>query len=121
MKVEGGSVGGQGSGQYVMEGGNMKSLSDDSDGADLVDDYVALAEKEGTLKARLENARASGASSAEISRLEQQVDEAAEKATDKRKELFQHRDVIRRTIRSGVEGIRNRPTQAPRVPGSIGY
>ena len=114
MKVEGGSVGGQGSGQYVMKGGKIEDLSDDSDGADLVDDYVALAEKEGAMKARLENARASGASSSEISKLEQQVDEAAEKATGKRKALFQHRDVIRRAVRSGVDAIRNRPTQVPR-------
>jgi FecR-like protein len=121
VKVEGGSVGGQGSGQYVMKDGKMEDLSDDQDGADLVDDYVGLSEKEGSLQAKLEKAKASGASSSEISNLEQQLDEAAEKASDKRKELFQHRDVIRRTIRGGVEAIRNRPTQAPSIPRPGGY
>ena len=116
LKVEGGSVGGRGSGQYVMKDGKIEDLSDDHAGAGLVDDYVSLAEKEGALQARLEKAKAAGASASEISGLEQELNEAAQKATEKRKALFQHRDVIRRAVRSGVDAIRNRPAQAPRSP-----
>lgn len=114
MKVEGGSVGGHGSGQYVMRDGKIEDLSDDHDSADMVDDYVSLSEKEGDLRNKLDQAKARGASASEIANLESQLDEAADKATAKRKELFQHRDVIRRAVRSGVDAIRNRPTQVPR-------
>lgn len=114
LKVEGGSVGGHGSGQYVMKDGKIEDLSDDHDGAGLVDDYITLAAKEGALQAKLEKAKSEGASASEISKLQQDLDEAAQKATEKRKALFQHRDVIRRAVRSGVDAIRNRPAQVPR-------
>lgn len=114
LKVESGSVGGHGQGRYLVKGGKVDDVSDDSDASDMVDDYVSLAQKEGGLRAKLDEAKARGASGAEISKLEKQLDEAADRATEKRKELFQHREVIRSTIRRGVEGLQQRPTQAPR-------
>jgi len=121
MKVDGGSVGGQGSGRYVMKGGKMEDLSNDSAGSGLVDDYVALSETEGDVRSKLEKARASGASSSEISKLERELDAAADEASDKRKELFQHRDTMRSQIRRGIEGIQNRPTRPPARSGGSSY
>jgi hypothetical protein len=121
MKVESGSVGGHGQGRYLVQNGKVDDLSGDSDAADMVDDYVSLAQKEGGLRAKLDQAKARGASASEISKLEQQLEEAAERATEKRKELFQHREVIRGAVRRGVEGLQQRPTQAPRPPSSSHY
>jgi hypothetical protein len=114
MKVERGQVGGNGAGHYVLKDGKMEDLSNDQKSSDLVNQYLALAEKEGGLKARLEKEKSKVAPKSDLQQMEQELDQAAQKATEKRKELFRNRDQMRRLIRSGTEGIRNRPTSIPR-------
>jgi hypothetical protein len=112
LKVNKGSVGGEGAGRYIVRGGKVEDVSGD-DRSGMVDDYVQLAEEEGSLKAKLARAKARGASESEIERLENDLDQAADDATAARKKLFQYRETIRRTVRDAAEAIRNRPTQKP--------
>lgn len=113
MKVERGAVGGSGSGRYVVENGSMKNVSGDERLSGLVDDYVSLARSEGAVRSELESARARGAPTVEVARIQARLDAAAAAATARRNALFA-REEIRRSVRDAMDIERVRPTAIPR-------
>ncbi len=113
IKVDQGDLGGNKKGYYVMDGAELLDYSKEK-GPRMVDDYLEAAKKEGTLRAELNQARAAGTPKDELNQLQIRLDTVAEEATQKRKELFHYRDVIRRSIRDSMNLNQSRPPNIPR-------
>ncbi len=112
LKVEQGSVGGKKDGHYVVDGGEILDANKAPKGAALVDAYLAAAQKEGTLKAQLDQARGGP----DEEKIAKDLEEAAGEATQKSSALFDYRRVIRETVRENLrntQGNFGRPTQIP--------
>jgi hypothetical protein len=93
VRVSGGSVGGAGSGSYIMDGGKLVPV--DPSQATLHSSYLNAAQREGQLNVQIK----SGAGGSQA-----QLDQAAAAATELRKRLFQ-RKVVRDTVKDTVRQI----------------
>ncbi|MDD5260848.1 MAG: FecR family protein [Methylacidiphilales bacterium] len=100
VQVNGGSLGGAGSGSYIMEGGRLQPV--DSRIASTHAAYLSAAKEEGSLNVRRETLVASGRPVP--ASLDQQLNAAAAKATELRKRLFQ-RNVIRDTAKETARDV----------------
>jgi hypothetical protein len=93
VKVSGGSLGGSGSGSYIMEGGKLVPV--EASKASLHSSYLTAAQREGQINLSIRTGN--GGSQA-------QLDAAAAAASELRRELF-NRKVVRDTVKDTVRQI----------------
>lgn len=107
VQISGGSLGGTGSGRYIMSGGSLEPVDSSKTGTH--SEYLAAAQKEGRINVELQSRKAAGSP---VGNLPAQLNAAADKATELRKLLFQRkvvRDTAKETARSVQEVTRQRP------------
>ncbi len=114
LKVEKGGLKGLNSNYYLVEGNEVTDYSS-KDGPALVNNYLAAAKEEGKLKSKLE--RAEGASESDTKKMEEDLQKAADKATEARRKMMDARDVMRRTV---SDALRNTTIRPPSVGGGGG-
>ncbi len=101
-------------GYYVVDNGEVLDYSKEKDkGPDLVKDYLVAAEKEGSVRVELEEARIKGEPE---DKLKEDLNKAAERATEKRRKMLDARDAIRRAVRDGMNMNNMRPPNIPVRP-----
>ncbi|MBI4025277.1 MAG: FecR domain-containing protein [Verrucomicrobia bacterium] len=104
LKVEKGGVSDKDkdykAGYYAIDGKEVTNFSSDKQGKGpaLVEDYLVAAKKEGNTRTKLKQAE----SPDEKERLTRELDDAAKKATEKRRALFEYRKVIRDAVRGNM-------------------
>lgn len=113
FQVNSGNLDGNGKGKYILDGKEVMDVSKAKDGPEKFDAYVTAAKKESTVRAKVARKQNQGQKDED---LEKELEKAADEATQRRKELFEYRDEIRRTVRQGLDSARGggRPTTIPR-------
>ena len=109
------SVGGNKAGRYVVDGEKVTDYAKNDKGA-LVDDYIDAAHKEGNLKTKRDHT----SNEADREKVQEQLDAAADDATEKRNKMLDARRVMRDTFSGGLRETQGgtRPTSPPMVPPS---
>jgi hypothetical protein len=111
VSLKKGQLGDQKAGRYIVK--DSKLVQTDEKQAKLVDEYIAAAGEEGTLRRRVRRNEAQGVSDPN---LEKKLEQAANEATRKRKALFEYRGIIQERVRQGLDATRGagQPTVRPR-------